>query len=305
MPCFKPLQAWRTTENTVNGKKKIAFKRSGTTTTPLLLPCNQCIGCRLDRSLLWATRCIHESQMHDQNSFITLTYAPEHLPTDGSLIKWHFQDFMKRLRKSRFPQTIRYFMCAEYGENFSRPHFHACLFGVDFPDKDPIREQEGIILYNSPTLDKIWGKGFTSIGDVTFETAAYTARYITKKITGEQSKDHYQTTCEHTGNLINLEPEYTNMSLKPGIGANWLEKYKSDVYPSDFIIHKNKKIKVPRYYDKIMELEGGDIETIKKLRKINAAKHMEDNTPERLAVREQVKIHQFRQLKRSYETNDT
>jgi len=301
MPCFKPLTAWRSTENTSKGKKKIYFQKSPQTTTRLTLPCGQCIGCRLDRSLVWATRCVHEAALHDQNSFITLTYAPEHLPTDGSLIKWHFQDFMKRLRKSRYPQTIRYFMCAEYGEKFSRPHYHACLFGVDFPDKDPIKESEGIILYNSPALDEIWGLGYTSIGDVTFETAAYTARYITKKITGDQAHNHYQTTCAHTGNLITLEPEYTSMSLKPGIGADWLEKYKTDVYPSDYIIHRGKKIKVPRYYDKIMELEGTDIEAIKKLRKKKAAKFKDDNTPERLAVREQVKTIKFNQLSRSYE----
>ncbi len=192
-------------------------------------------------------------------------------------------------------------MCAEYGENFKRPHYHACLFGIDFPDKDPIRESEGIILYNSPTLDRLWGKGYTSIGDVTFETAAYTARYITKKITGKNSHEHYQTTCEHTGNLISLEPEYTNMSLRPGIGKRWYDSYKNDLYPQDFAIHGNRKIKIPRYYDKIMELEGGDIEEIKRQRKIQAARNAADNTPERLEVRERVKELKFKQLLRSYE----
>lgn len=193
-------------------------------------------------------------------------------------------------------------MCAEYGENFNRPHYHACLFGLDFTDKDPIREQEGIILYNSPTLDEIWGKGFTSIGDVTFETAAYTARYITKKITGAEQHDHYQKTCEHTGNLISLEPEYTNMSLRPGIGKSWYDNYKSDLYPSDFAIHNNRKIKIPRYYDKIMELEGGDIEKIKQKRRKKAARLAANNTPERLETREKLQHLKFKQLKRSYET---
>lgn len=304
MPCYKPLDAWRTTETTSNGKKAIAFKKSPITTTPLTLPCGQCIGCKLDRSLVWAIRCVHEAQLHTQNSFITLTYAPEHLPSDGSLTKSHFQKFVKRLRKSRSHQTIRYFMCAEYGENFSRPHYHACLFGTDFPDKSPIRECEGIILYNSKTLDELWGYGMTSIGDVTFETAAYTARYITKKITGKNADDHYTTTCEYTGNIINLQPEYTNMSLRPGIGKDWYNKYKTDLYPSDFAIYKNKRIKIPRYYDNIMELEGGDLESIKLKRKQEARKHLKENTPERLAVRENVKLLKYKQLTRSYE-NDT
>lgn len=196
-------------------------------------------------------------------------------------------------------------MAGEYGENFSRPHYHACLFGADFPDKSPIRESEGIILYNSPLLDKIWGKGYTSIGDVTFETAAYTARYITKKITGEKANEHYQTTCQHTGNLILLEPEYTNMSLRPGIGKAWVRAYGSDIYPSDFIIHKGRRITLPRYYDQIMELEGRDINSIKRRRKVSAGKRLRQNTPDRLAVREEVKELKFKTFTRSYENHET
>jgi len=303
MPCYKPLNAWRTTEDTRFNKKRIAFKRSANTTTRFSLPCGRCIGCKLDRSLEWAIRCVHEAQLHDQNSFITLTYAPEHLPSDGSLVKWHFTDFMKRLRSRFYSKKISYYMCGEYGENLKRPHYHACLFGLDFTDKDPIRESEGIILYNSPLLDEIWGHGFTSIGDVTFETAAYVARYVTKKITGEQSHDHYQTTCEHTGNPINLEPEYTNMSLNPAVGKRWLEKFQTDVYPSDFAVHQNRKLKLPRYYDKVMELNGADLGTIKLRRKREAAKRAADNTPDRLAVREKSKLLKFKQLARSYESD--
>ena len=195
-------------------------------------------------------------------------------------------------------------MCAEYGENFSRPHFHACLFGLDFKDKSPIKETEGLILYNSPLLDKIWGKGYTSVGDVTFESAAYVARYITKKITGEQAHDHYQTTCPHTGNLITLEPEFTTMSLKPGIGKDWYKKYKSDCYPSDNAIINHRRVALPRYYDKLYELEGEDIEEIKRKRKKNAAKTAKDRTPERLETREKSQHLKFKRLIRSYENNE-
>nr|UXQ88143.1 MAG: replication initiation protein [Microvirus sp.] len=301
MPCYTPLSAWRTTENTANGKKAIVFKKSANSTTPLTLPCGQCIGCRTDRAQSWAIRCTQEGQLHQQNSFITLTYNSENLPTDGSLIGFHFTDFMKRLRSHYYPQTIRYFMCAEYGENFDRPHFHACLFGLDFLDKEPIKESEGLILYNSPQLDSIWGKGYTSIGALTFETAAYTARYITKKITGKGAPDHYTTTCEHTGALIHLTPEFARMSLRPAVGKQWLQHYLTDLYPSDFAIHKGKQIKIPRYYDKIMELNGYDIETIKRKRKLKARKHLKDNTPERLAVREKCHTLKSTQLTRNYE----
>lgn len=211
---------------------------------------------------------------------------------------------MKRLR-SRYPQTIRYFMCGEYGENFSRPHYHACLFGLSFTDREPIQEREGVILYNSPLLDEIWGHGYCSIGDVNFETAAYTARYVHKKVMGQQREQHYQRTCPTTMNQVAIEHEYVSMSLKPGIGADWSDKYKSDLYPSDYVIHKGQKIKIPRYYDKLYELNGDDIETIKIQRKKNARQFLENNTPERLAVREQIKQLSFKRLKRSYENHDT
>nr|UXQ88130.1 MAG: replication initiation protein [Microvirus sp.] len=304
MPCYKPLEAWRTSESTSNGKKKIAFKKSATSLYPIQLPCNMCIGCRLDRSLSWAIRCVHESQLHTQNSFITLTYAPEHLPQYGSLQHGHFQTFIRKLRRSLPHKTIRYFMCGEYGEDLSHPHYHACLFGHDFHDKQIWKEQEGILTYVSESLETLWGHGFTTTGELNFDTAAYTARYITKKITGPQAENHYQSTDQHTGDLINLTPEYANMSLKPGIAGDYYNKFKSDLYPSDYIIHGGKKITLPRYYDNIYEANNGDLDEIKRLRKLNAKKHQANNTPERLDVRHKIKLINHNKLLRKLE-NET
>ncbi len=303
MPCFHPIEAWRTSELTSNGKNKIAFRKSIThaNITALKLPCGRCIGCKLDRSLSWAIRCVEEAQLHEQNSFITLTYSDEHLPHDGSLIKSHFQDFMKRLRKYISPSKVRYYMCGEYGENFTRPHFHACLFGITFPDLELFKEEEGILLFSSEILETIWGKGFVTIGEMTFETAAYTARYIAKKITGDQADEHYTTSCPITGALIHLEPEYNTMSRKPGLARDWYEKYQSDVYPSDFLIHQGKTVKVPRYFDNLYEAEGNDLEQLKRERKIRAKRFAKDNTPERLATREKIKLLNYRKLLRGFE----
>lgn len=299
MPCFKPIKAWRTLENTSNNKKAIAFTKSAAYSHPIHLPCGQCIGCRLARSLSWAIRCVHEAQLHQQNTFITLTYSPEHLPWDGSLVKSHFQDFMKRLR-FHSPQKIRYYMCGEYGESFTRPHYHACLFGRDFPDKEIFNECEGILTYQSEELEKLWGKGFCTLSDFNFETAAYCARYITKKITGDQAENHYQTTCVHTGNPIQLQSEYSTMSRNPGIASDWYHKYTSDIYPSDYLIHQNRKVTVPRFYDTLYGVDH-DLEAIKYRRKQNARKQLANNTPERLHVREQIKQLNYKQLKRTYE----
>ena len=118
MPCYYPLQGWRSKELTKNGKRAIVFDRKkGYVDQPLEVPCGQCIGCRLDRSRDWALRCIHEAQLHEDNSYITLTYDDDNLPANASLDKSDFQKFMKRLRKSLGDKKVRFFHCGEYGEN--------------------------------------------------------------------------------------------------------------------------------------------------------------------------------------------
>lgn len=190
MPCFKPLEAYRPRDTR---SKKLIFSYNPKTCdsiTPIMLPCGQCVGCRLERSRQWALRCVHESKMHKDNCFITLTYATEHLPPDSSLHYPDFQKFMKRLRK-KYGEGIRFYMCGEYGENFGRPHFHACLFGHNFTDLKLWKETNGQKLYRSKELEQLWPFGHSSVGSVTFESAAYVARYIMKKITGEAAEQHY------------------------------------------------------------------------------------------------------------------
>lgn len=131
-------------------------------------------------------RCVHEAQLHEHNCFVTLTYNDESLPEHGTLYKPHLTDFWKRLRYHK--GEFRYYACGEYGENTKRAHYHACLFGIDFQDKKPFRRIGEHWLYISQELTEIWGHGNTSIGSLTFETAAYTARYVTKKLSKGQSR---------------------------------------------------------------------------------------------------------------------
>lgn len=239
--------------------------------------------------------------MHQLNIFITLTYNDEHLPPGGSLVKADFQNFMKRLRKVHSPNRLSYYMCGEYGENFSRPHYHAILFGIDFPDKIPhSKNEQGDQLYHSPTLEKIWGLGFAYIGGVNFQTAAYVSRYVMKKINGEQAKTHYEKFDVETGEIFNLQPEYSTMSTNPAIGKSWFEKYRSDVFPSDEIIYAGKQHPVPKYYTKLLAADNAKAAQKTKWKRINRAKkNRADNTPERLAVRLEVKQSKVSQLKRS------
>lgn len=243
---------------------------------------------------------MHESQMHDQNCFITLTYNEENIPKGHSLNHRDFQLFLKRLRKKFKVKKIRYYMCGEYGETFTRPHYHACLFGIDMPDKKPINElASGSKIFESEILTKLWGKGHTTVGAVTFESAAYIARYVMKKITGDLAKEHY-TFIDRWGEIHERTPEYNRMSLKPGIGAKWLERFQNDIYPSDQIITKGHDSKPPRYYDKKYEKINPDsMEEIRYQRTLKTRK--EDNTRGRLITRETVVKAKIKQLKRTIE----
>ena len=238
MSCDFPLTAWRSAdpEDWKNGKIKMVFRKDlGFPNTEMQLPCGQCAGCRLDRARGWAIRCVHEASLHHQNCFLTLTYDQQHLPPDGSLRKEDMQLFLKRLRKHLHPAKIRFFQAGEYGENTFRPHHHCLLFGYDFPDKLLIRSSGQNPLYNSATLDRLWSYGFCSIGALTFDSACYTARYVMKKITGDNADNHYQ------GKV----PEYVTMSRRPGIGSEWYTKYQSDLYNHDRCVVRDGFLALP------------------------------------------------------------
>ena len=305
MPCYHPLKGYRSKERTSSGKRSIVFsKAEAYTDLEIEISCGQCIGCRLERSRQWAVRCVHELQMHDKSCYLTLTYSPENLPRYGSLNKKDFQDFMKRLRKHFSGTKIRYFHCGEYGENGQRPHYHACIFGVDFSDKEKQSTNNvGDPLFKSKTLDSIWQKGHALIGNVTFESAAYVARYITKKITGPRADEHYNLIDHETGEVLaSHEPEYVTMSRRPGIGVPWYEKYKADCFPSDFVVVNEKKMRIPKAYQALLEKEDPVLaQKLKAERKVAAGEHSDDQTHERLMIKEDIQYLKMEQLKRNYE----
>ena len=299
MTCYFPLTAYR-----VPFQSKLVFNRprDDDVLEQLQVPCGQCIGCRLERSRQWAIRCIHEAQLHSKNCFITLTYSPAHVPADGSLKLRHFQLFMKRLRK-RFGDGIRFFHCGEYGEKYGRPHYHACLFNFDFPDKTLFCVDNGYKLYRSNALEELWPFGFATIGAVTFESAAYVARYILKKVTGDSAEAHY-TRWDSDGVVTAvLAPEYVTMSRRPGIASGWFEKFGSDVYPGDFVVIRGRKMRPPRYYDNLLKLSSPlDFEEVHFERWKTAQLHLDNQSEERLNVRHEVQKARLRKLPRNLES---
>lgn len=235
--------------------------------------------------------------------FITLTYDPENLPLNGSLDKKHFQDFIKRYRKSISPKKIRYYHCGEYGEKLGRPHYHAIIFGDDFKDKVHCQGQGTSKIYTSNELNSLWGKGSTIIGAVTFESAAYVARYVLKKVTGEREIEHYMK-VDVFGEITDLQPEYTTMSRRPGIGYEWYQKYKDEVYPDDFIIIRGKKMKPPKYYQQFFEIdEEEQYQVFKKDLKLKVRERKSDNTPQRLRSKEKCVEARLTNQKRGYESD--
>ncbi|UDN67705.1 replication initiator protein [robinz microvirus RP_97] len=282
MACFYPLDAYRLDSG------EIVFTKEGDG-RPLILPCGRCIGCRLERSRQWAMRCVHEAQCHDANSFVTLTYDEAHF--EPSLVYKDFALFMRRLRKRVLHP--RFYMCGEYGENTLRPHFHALLFNVGFPDRYPWRMSgTGFQLYRSPLLEELWTAGQSEVGDVSFESAAYVARYVMKKVTGDLAGPHYTRVVSETGEVVQVVPEFCHMSR--GIAREWIRRYNGEVYRGDgdaYCVVNGMKVKPPRYYDLWMDahdLGSSEMDEVRHDRFKRSLLARDDSTPERLAVRETV-----------------
>ena len=260
------------------------------------VPCRHCVGCMLDRSRDWATRCMLEASYHEHNCFITLTYNDDHLPakreiidTDGviakspynSLQKKDFQNFMKRLRKHLEPLKIRFFACGEYGSKTFRPHYHAIIFGYDFPDKVFLKSNfRGDKYYISKELQDAWSDpndhkpiGNILVTDISFDTCAYVARYCLKKSDNDMSAFY---------KIFNVDPEFTLMSRKPGIGRDYYEENKDKIYEDGRIILSDIKgvkiLRPPKYYDKLYDIDSPlEFEEIKEQRfeYMNNKKQME------------------------------
>lgn len=240
--------------------------------------------------------------MHPNNCFVTLTYDDKHLPADFSISVRTHQLFLKRLRESA-GNKIRFFACGEYGEDDpnpfegNRPHYHYLLFNYRPSDLRLHSKSNNIPLYTSEKLSKLWPYGFSTVGNLTYQTAAYCARYTMKKIGGDLAAEHYRRVHPVTGALCQVQPEFSKQSNRPGIGDAWYETFKTDIYPSDFCVVNEQKHPVPKFY--VKKLAEEERTKIKRRRKLQSKKNRADNTPARLLVREQVKTAQLSALKRT------
>lgn len=275
MPCYHPVEV------PIRGFRDLR----------VTVPCRGCVGCRLDMSNEWAARCVHESKLHPVSCMATLTYDEEHLPAGGSLVPEHLSVFVRAVRDRGY--RVRYFGVGEYGEKFTRPHYHVILFGWWPKDAKPIPGRRKPA-FSSVLLDDIWGKGRTELAPVNNDTAAYCARYVMKKVNGDLAPAHYQRIDPETGEVYKVAPEFSRMSRRPGIGAEFFDRFESDIYPSDFVVMKGgRKTSVPAYYDKLYARRRGkeSLAEVKQKRidRANEPKQKANRTPSRLRVREVVK----------------
>lgn len=205
-----------------------------------LLPCGKCDSCKLEYSRQWAIRCVHESKLHAQNCFLTLTYSNENLPEDGKIVKKHLQDFFKRLRWHLGDTKIRYYAVGEYGSKNKRPHYHCILFGYTPPDCYEFGFSVNNRIFRSPFIEDVWSHGMVFIGNVTYESCAYVARYCMKKV---ETNPNFK--------------EFSLMSRRPGIGSEYFQHYFKGWYALDGIrIVRNGSYqtqRIPRYYDKLYQ----------------------------------------------------
>lgn len=299
MSCDYPVAAWKSSTVNPSGKRSLQFKPQGSLSGIVqYVPCGRCIGCRLEKSREWAIRCVHESKMHPSNTFLTLTYDKEHLPSNGSVSVREAQLFMKKLRKFVFKKTgklIRHYMCGEYGDLNKRPHYHALIFGYDFPDKLFYSTSgAGHKIYTSKLLDRIWGLGSCKVAELTFETAGYVARYAMKKVDGEKRKAGHYVVYDIDGVLHEREPEFAIMATQPGIATAYWEKYKEEIMAHDSLIINGKEVPSIRFYDKLFEaLDAERFKRVKRARhpvaKYGRERFLVERTENRMAVKEALK----------------
>lgn len=295
MPCYGPLTAYRprrlNSNGQVNPDRRLVFKKTDSESgIPINIPCGKCVGCRLEQSRQWAVRCMHEKRLHNASTFVTLTYDDKHLPSNRSLVKSDLQNFMKRLRHETGP-GLRFFGCGEYGDKSDRPHYHVLLLNASFEDQKVSATGAKYSLYTSNKLSKLWTFGNHVLGDVTFESCAYVARYCVKKNQNGKTVSDGRT------------PEFLVMSRRPGIGAGYFNKYTDELLSHDTIIVNGVPAALPRFYDnKLAGLTGlsdpvaghlySRMENIKnrRRRKISVAQRKNDGSLSRLRIREVVAL---------------
>ena len=214
--------------------------------------------------------------------------------------------YSKRKKELMEPYQVSYFMCGEYGKLNGRPHYHAIIYGYEPKDMELWTVRNGERYYISEEIRKLWSVGYHVIGTVTFQSAAYVARYLMKKQYGDSALHYYAAIDYDTGEIMATRvPEYAKMSLNPALGKKWIHKYYKEAYNNDFVTLDGNKFTLPRYYDKFMkEFDEEKYNEIKEKRTETIVNNQEDQTYERLVVREKVQQLKLERLVRELDQHE-
>lgn len=287
MTCFHPLRGAYTNGITASGKKQVKVFPTASTGNKyvyqnrakptvfecsdhafdvgtwkkldtFLIPCGQCVGCRLDYSRRWATRLMLELECHTSAFFLTLTYDDDHIVRGEklayTLVPEDVQLFLKRLRSDQeyrgIDAKIRFFCAGEYGDKFHRPHYHLIVYDWIPPENDLQflkMSFHGDKYYTSLSLQKLWPYGYNLVTNVCWKSCAYVARYILKKQNGHNA-DKYED--------LGVEPEFSRMSRKPGIGKEYYDLHAKEMLDRGYVqMPDGLKAPIPRYFDPFFEMD--------------------------------------------------
>lgn len=294
MSCHFPITAYRGRKESANGKIPMVFKpeHAADPYNPIPLPCGKCTGCQQKVATDWKIRIIHESQLHQDNSVVTLTYSNDYLPPHRILVKHHLSRFLKRTRKIS-GNGIRFFGVGAYGGQFGRPHYHVVLFGKSWGHlelwkanvQDPSKN-----LYITPeiseprpghTEEPLWKYGYHTVGILQPASAGYIANYLI-----DQENTHQEDYCDNALCIYRRaecpKPRQFRLMSRGGrtghgIAYDWITKHHSDVYPKDGVHVGNRLEKPPRYYDNFYAEHREDtMKEVKRQRQHYAQQHPRD-----------------------------
>lgn len=248
MACEAPHRAYRAYDGSIRFFKRTDRQYHVEPYTGLNMPCGKCILCRKEQARQQTVRIVHEAQTHFQNCMVTLTYNDEHAPSDGALNHKHALAFIRALRKRGY--KLRYYGVGEYGDKTQRPHYHVCIFGQDFIDGRVITQTAPYMVWISPLLEEIWGRGQVKVVALNNATAAYVAGYVQKKI----GKHNYVKLDQPTGELIAVEQPRPFMSRN--LARQWWEKWHHHSEDRDRVVMDGRVEKPPAAYDRWLAQEN-------------------------------------------------
>lgn len=204
---------------------QLALRRSFGHDEYMLVPCRHCLNCRVDRINEFVDKAEYEYCKYGCGAFVTFTYDDTHLfknsfidshsgKTLNSINKKDGKDFLNRLNKLVHKEADRlkklgienklccpdykYVISSEYGDKFSRSHFHCLFFGLDFA-------------YCERLFWRAWNfQGSIQVGAIKNGGIAYCVKYISEQSYGID--DFYKYTYHH------LEKPSSSHSLGFGEG---------------------------------------------------------------------------------------